>query len=176
MGLFRRNFISRKMHGLSDKVISENPATSEYADMLMSTKKKMYANEYKKEGGRTKKAQPMKRKLYDTKEKKAKAVRKKGNIITFKEKFYPRGTSDTGHSQILVTGFSKQRGSVRIEGRAYDSKWYDSIDSLIKAVDWKKMESWHSYAKGGDIENDRVDIKVYQSSGEKQILDNAKFE
>jgi len=89
--------------------------------------------------------------LYNTKDKKAKAVKKKGNIITFKKKFYPRGTSDTGFKQILVTGFSKQRGSVKIEGQAYDTKWYDSIDSLIKDVDWKKMEGWHSYDKGGKV-------------------------
>jgi len=90
-------------------------------------------------------------KVYDTNDKKAKAVRKKGNIITFKKKFYPRGTSDTGYTQILVTGFEKQGGSVKIEGKSYDSKWYDSMDSLIKDVDWEKMESWHSYAKGGSM-------------------------
>ena len=89
------------------------------------------------------------KKLYDTKEKKAKAVRKKGNIITFKEMFYPRGTANQGYTQIMVTGFQKQSGSVKIEGRAYDSKWYNSMDDLIKDVDWKKMEAWHSYAKGG---------------------------
>ncbi len=89
-------------------------------------------NEYTDDGG----------KLYDTNDKKVKAVRKKGNIITFKEKFYPRGTSDDGFKQILVTGFLNN-GSVKIEGKSYDTKWYDSIDSLIKDVDWEKMEGWH---------------------------------
>jgi len=84
------------------------------------------------------------KKLYDTKEKKVKAVRKKGNIITFKEKFYPRGTANEGHTQIVVTGFKKQSSSVKIEGRDYDSNWYDSMDDLIKDVDWKQMEAWHS--------------------------------
>ena len=39
--------------------------------------------------------------LYDTEAKRLHHLRKKGNIITFKEKFYPRGTSEKGFKQIL---------------------------------------------------------------------------
>lgn len=93
----------------------------------------------------------MKAKKYNTKDKRIKTLKKKGNIITFKEKFYPRGTSNQGFSQILITGVSKQKGSIKLEGRAYDTPWYGSIEELIKAVDWKTMESYHSdeFKNGG---------------------------
>src|SRR6266700_2006867 len=57
-----------------------------------------------------------KKKLYDTEEKKLKAVRKRGNIITFKQIFYPRGTENEGYTQILVTGIRKEKsGAIKIE-------------------------------------------------------------
>lgn len=83
-------------------------------------------------------------KKYDTLEKKIATVKKKGNIITFKERFFPRGTANQGFIQILVTGFKKDKsGAVKIEGRAFDSNWYTNINELIEAVDFKLMGDWH---------------------------------
>lgn len=82
--------------------------------------------------------------LYDTAEKRLKAIRKKRNIITFKEQFYPRGTSEQGYKQIMVMGVKKDRsGAIKILGQSYDSNWYNSVDELINAVDWEWMEQAH---------------------------------
>ena len=55
------------------------------------------------------------KKLYDTDEKKLKALNKKGNLITFKKPFYPRGTSEQGYTQIGVTGIRKEKsGTIKI--------------------------------------------------------------
>ncbi|MEP7374739.1 MAG: hypothetical protein ABI675_15190 [Chitinophagaceae bacterium] len=84
-----------------------------------------------------------KRILYDTDEKRMKAIRKKGNIITFKRPFYPTGTLNQGYTQIIVTGISKQKGAIKIEGYGYDSDWYKSVDDLLDAINWEWMESAH---------------------------------
>jgi hypothetical protein len=84
------------------------------------------------------------KKLYDTKEKKLKAIRKKGNIITFKKPFYPNGTINGSRKQIIVTGIKKDRsGAIKIEGQWYDSDWYDSVEELLDAVNWEWMEGVH---------------------------------
>ena len=83
-------------------------------------------------------------KIYNTLEKRIATVKKKGNIITFKETFFPRGTANQGFTQILVTGFRKDKsGAVKIEGRAFDSNWYSSINDLIDAVDFELLGEWH---------------------------------
>ena len=83
-------------------------------------------------------------KKYDTTEKRIATLKKKGNIITFKELFYPRGTSEKGFSQILVEGLEKNKGgAVKIIGFTRDTKWFDTITDLIEAVDWDLMEKWH---------------------------------
>ncbi len=81
---------------------------------------------------------------YDTEEKRIKFVKKKGNLVTFKEKFYPNGTANQGFEQVLVTGFKKDKsGAVRIIGFGHDSLWYDSMDELLEAINFKTMEVWH---------------------------------
>ena len=82
-----------------------------------------------------------KKMLYDTQEKKAKFVRKRGNIITFKQPFNWMGES---YTQIMVSYLEKSRGHVKINGFGKDSPWYDSIDKLIDAVNWEQMERWHT--------------------------------
>ena len=82
---------------------------------------------------------------YDTEEKRIKFVKKKGNLITFKEKFYPNGTLNQGFSQVAVTGFKKDKsGAVKIIGFGHDSLWYDSMNDLLEAIDFEQMEKWHS--------------------------------
>ncbi|RKE52456.1 hypothetical protein [Sphingobacterium detergens] len=82
---------------------------------------------------------------YDTTEKRAKFLRKKGSIITFKKPFYPNGTLNESRRQIIVIQLQKDRsGAVKIIGNFYDSNWYDSLDDLINSIDWKWMESAHS--------------------------------
>ncbi len=89
---------------------------------------------------------------YDTAEKKAKALRKKGNIITFKEMFYPNGTANQGYTQIIVNYIQKSGSSVILHGEnGIQTQWYKSIDELIDAVDWETMEKWHM-EHGGEVE------------------------
>jgi hypothetical protein len=85
------------------------------------------------------------KKLYDTDAKKLKAIRKKGNIITFKKPFYPRGTSEQGYTQLAVTGIRKEKsGAIKIEGFGRDSDWYKNKKELFDAINWEGMESVHS--------------------------------
>lgn len=81
--------------------------------------------------------------------KKEAILRKKGNIIIFKEVLEP---TDEGRKSIAVQGFVKSRktGAVKIEGSAYDTQWFDSMQDLINAVDWSKWEG-NKYAKGGEL-------------------------
>lgn len=78
---------------------------------------------------------------YDTKARRIKAVKTKGNIITFKEQFYWKGDK---YWQIGVTGFETSKDSVKIIGFGRDTNWYSSMDELLDAIDWDKMEAWHS--------------------------------
>ncbi|GEM_PF-2380825 len=83
---------------------------------------------------------------YSTFEKKLKFLKKKGNIITFKEPFYPWGTAGESRKQIIVGGLNKLRtGEIKIIGEFYDSDWCKSQDKLIEAIDWKRMEEMHSF-------------------------------
>lgn len=82
-----------------------------------------------------------KKKKYDTNEKKIKFIKKKGNIITFKKPFKWKGEDFT---QILIAGFEKSKAHVKVIGFTRDTPWYDSMEDLIKAIDWELMEEWHS--------------------------------
>jgi hypothetical protein len=85
------------------------------------------------------------KKLYDTDEKKLKAIKTKGNLITFKKPFYPRGTSEQGFTQIMVTGIRKEKsGAIKIEGFGRDSDWYKNVNQLFDAINWEWMESAHA--------------------------------
>ena len=46
-------------------------------------------------------------------------------------------------SQILVLGFEKSKGSVKVIGYSRDSPWYDSMEKMLDAIDCKLMEGWH---------------------------------
>lgn len=78
---------------------------------------------------------------YDTIEKRVKTIKKEGNILTFKKPFNWMGQH---YTQILVKGFQKQNGSVKIIGLGRDSEWYKNMDDLINAINWDLMEEWHS--------------------------------
>ncbi len=78
---------------------------------------------------------------YDTFEKRVKTIKKEGNILTFKKPFNWMGAQ---YSQILVKGLEKRKGSIKIIGFGRDSEWYKSMEELVKAIDWDKMEEWHS--------------------------------
>lgn len=86
----------------------------------------------------TKAVTPVKKK-YDTQDKQIKALKKKGNIITFKNKFRFLGSA---YSQITVTGFEKSRqtGYVKIIGFGRDTPWFANMEQLINAVDWAWMD------------------------------------
>ena len=79
-------------------------------------------------------------KKYNTYAKRLKTVRKVGNIITFKKPFRWMGTE---YLQIISQGIRKQQGHFKIVGSNRDSDWYDSMEDLIEAIDWDKMEGWH---------------------------------
>lgn len=80
-------------------------------------------------------------KKYDTKDKRVAFVKRKGNIITFKESFFWKGKSFT---QILVEELEiHDGGAVKVIGFTRDTKWYNNIDELIEAIDWDWMEAAH---------------------------------
>lgn len=87
-------------------------------------------------------------------EDKLKWLKKKGNIITFKEAFYPKGDNFT---QIVVVGFVKQKDSVKIEGRAYDTPWM-TVKELINAVDWDWMQRNLDSVDDGAVLDDTLQI------------------
>ncbi len=95
--------------------------------------------------------------FYNTKQKKLDAVRTKGNIITFKDKFYPKGKANPGHRQIIVQRLQKEKAGCKIIGEFYNSDWYDSLDDLLDAVDWQLMEDRRSSMQGlGAIDEDEA--------------------
>jgi len=79
--------------------------------------------------------------------KKESILKVKGNLINFKELLEP---TDDGNKSIIVQNFvkSKKSGSVKIEGRSYDTQWFESMQDLINAVDWSKWEG-NKMAEGG---------------------------
>lgn len=87
---------------------------------------------------------------YDSNEKKIKFATKKGNILTFKRPFRFMGED---YKQILIKGVKKDKsGAIRIEGQAYDTPWFKSIDELISKLDWVDVEKMHSFERGGEID------------------------
>ncbi len=87
-----------------------------------------------------------------TKDKKIKFLKTKNNIIVFKEPFKPNGKHFENPTQEIIVfklkyATQKQGRSVvntkqvRIEGRVSDSKWYDTIEDLISAVNWTKTQN-----------------------------------
>ena len=90
-------------------------------------------------------SEKVEKKLYDTENKRKKAIRKKGNIITFKKKFGP--TTDS-HKQISSNGLDRYTDNqhhkyIKISGRGYDTDWYNSESELLDAIDWEWMEKSH---------------------------------
>ena len=88
-----------------------------------------------------KKKAAAKNEKYYTKEQKTKTLKRKGSIITFKEPFWWNGER---FIQIMVQGIEKEKGSVKIIGFSRNTKWFDSMKDLIKAVNWNLMEHWQS--------------------------------
>jgi len=83
-------------------------------------------------------------KLYDSKQKQLKFLKRKGNIITFKNPIYPWGTSGESRNQIIVYSLEVSRdGAARIIGSSYDTDWYNDIDKLLNDIDWHWMEEAH---------------------------------
>lgn len=113
------------------------------------------------------------RKLYDTHEKKLKTIKTKGNIITFKKTFYPRGTANQGYTQILVTGLKKDKsGAVKIEGQWYDSDWYKNMDDLLNAINWEWMEQVHS---GDDLEGCECGLNGTDEGASNKLMSSMEF-
>ena len=84
-------------------------------------------------------------KLYDTREKRLKTLKQKGNIITFKVPFMWKGVS---YSQIDITHFKVEKsGACMIIGYTRDTPRFETIDNLISAIDWDIMEKWHAVNK-----------------------------
>lgn len=80
-------------------------------------------------------------KKYNTKAKQIEVVKRKGMILTFKQPFWWKGEQ---FKQIYTEGLEKHKGAVKIIGFTRDTPWYESMDKLLDAIDWKLMESWHS--------------------------------
>ncbi|MCC7303066.1 MAG: hypothetical protein IT233_10535 [Bacteroidia bacterium] len=111
-------------------------------------------------------------KLYDTREKRIKAI-KKGNIITFKKPFYPRGTSEPSRIQIAITGIRKEKsGAIKLEGFGHDSDWYKSMDDLLNAINWEWMEQVHS---GDDLEGCECGLNGIEESKDNKLMSSMEF-
>lgn len=85
-------------------------------------------------------------KLYNTKAKRLAYLNKEGHILTFKKSFNYNGKS---LSQIIVKKLeTNHKKQVRILGYglpiAVNSPWYENINMLIDAIDWKWMEESHA--------------------------------
>lgn len=86
----------------------------------------------------------MNKMLYETEEKKLAFLQKKGNIVTFKEPFFPWGMDGESRTQIVVSQIRKDKsGSVKIIGPFYDTGWYKSMNDLLTTIDWQWMERAH---------------------------------
>jgi hypothetical protein len=114
---------------------------------------------------------------YNTTKKRINFVKEKGNIITFKEMFYPRGTSEKGYDQILVRKFiTDKKGNVKIEGMGRDTNWYKNINELLNAIDWEQMEAWHKYDGVGRMpNNNQKEYKFYVVFDKKYILGGNEY-
>ncbi|MCC7302500.1 MAG: hypothetical protein IT233_07660 [Bacteroidia bacterium] len=111
-------------------------------------------------------------KLYDTREKRIKTI-KKGNIVTFKKPFYPRGTSDESRIQILITGIRKEKsGAIKLEGFGFDSDWYKSMDDLLNAINWEWMEQVHS---GDDLEGCECGLNGIEEGEDNKLMSSMEF-
>lgn len=116
--------------GRKKEQVNKNPLSKKDAEALMY--------DYKKSGIKHDSLDI--EELYSN-EKKLKAIRKKGNIITFKKPFYPFGTNGRSYQQIISKGIEKAKnGSIKIIGSAFDTPWYKSIDELFAAIDWEFMK------------------------------------
>lgn len=82
--------------------------------------------------------------LYQSEEQKTGFLSKRGNIVTFKEPFYPNGMANKGYMQIIVSKLEKDpTGAVRIAGPLYDTPWNKNLATLLNAVDWDWMAEAH---------------------------------
>lgn len=114
--------------------------------------------------------------LYDTKEKRIAFLKKKGSLITFKEPFYPAGTAGGSKVQVISTGVKynkringrslKNTEEIKIVGQTTDSPWFKNMDALLEAIDWEKMEAYHSFASGGRIKSALMRDRKYTSQQE----------
>lgn len=75
---------------------------------------------------------------YDSEQKKLKFLKKKGNIVTFKNRI-------NGRWQAVITKLEKGRnGQYKIHGElGFTSPWYSSFDDMDNAIDWDFMERSH---------------------------------
>jgi hypothetical protein len=133
-----------------DNVVRDGDRKSLPAGKRISKTGKVY---YEMRANRTDKQTSKKPYLADggilTDAKKEAILKKKGNIIIFKEVLEP---TDEGRKSIAVQRFVKSRKTeaVKLEGSAYDTQWFESMQDLINAVDWSKWES-NKYANGGEV-------------------------
>lgn len=84
-------------------------------------------------------------KLYDSNEKRLRFLQRRGNIITFKEPFFPWGTANESRRQIIVYRLEKSKSAIKIIGGSFDSDWFRNLNELMEAVDWDWMEHAHNF-------------------------------
>jgi hypothetical protein len=157
-----------------DNIARDGDRKSLPAGKRISKTGKVY---YEMRANRTDKQTSVKPYLADggilTDAKKEAILKKKGNIIIFKEVLEP---TDEGRKSIAVQRFVKSRKTeaVKLEGSAYDTQWFESMQDLINAVDWSKWEN-NKYAKGGGISKKVSkllnDLNIaYKKNNEDQFL------
>lgn len=72
-----------------------------------------------------------------TMDQKVKAIRKKGNILTFKKPLKWKGDE---YKQILITQVEKSQGSYRLHSEIFYTQWAKSLEELTELIDWKDWE------------------------------------
>lgn len=78
----------------------------------------------------------MKNLKFNTESQRAKAIRTKGLVITFKN---PQSQSQ--RKQFIVSKLEKSGESRKLHSPIAMSNWYDTESELLEAIDWNFMES-----------------------------------
>lgn len=79
------------------------------------------------------------KKKYDTLAKRIKAIKKPNFIWNFKKPL------PNGRTFIISKGVVKEKGKYRLEGEWWNTPWFDSLEKLVKTIDWVDFERRSKY-------------------------------
>lgn len=76
-------------------------------------------------------------KIYTTDKKKKTYISKKGNYVPL---IYPVHIGERSHRLLVVKELEVSSLGYKIKGKNFDSKNYETLDRLFKAIDWELVE------------------------------------